>query len=228
MGVPEGPIEGVVLLSHDQARDLTERIKETLSVAHELIIAAYQGRVWEALGYASWDAYCASEFEGARMVRLPRDQRREIVSEMGAAGMSNVAVGSALGVTETTIRRDHAASTYVEAAGQKVTAMHTPSSTGTDGRIYPRRREESATVMTDMPQGPGRGRLGPKVVMTRHMETSDIKIGIFLNEFWQEHADQIRELPPHLLRDFLKDVKAARRSAHQLAALIEAATGDSE
>lgn len=94
------------VLTEEEARSLTERIKETLAVAHELIISAYTGRAWEALEYVSWDTYCKSEFEGARMVRLPREQRQEIVSEMRAAGMSTRAIGSGLGVDHKTVVND--------------------------------------------------------------------------------------------------------------------------
>lgn len=93
-------------LGRAEARQLTGRIKEALDVSYELIILAYQGRAWEAMGHASWDGYCQVEFKGARMLRLAVDQRQEIVSELKEAGMSTRQIGSALGVGQRTIVRD--------------------------------------------------------------------------------------------------------------------------
>lgn len=93
-------------LTATQARELTDRIRQTLTVAHDLIATAYKGRAWVALGYASWDAYCSGEFAEARMVRLDREQRREIVADLRREGMSTPAIGAALGVSDETARRD--------------------------------------------------------------------------------------------------------------------------
>lgn len=98
-----------------EARHLTDEIRQTLTLGHDLLIRAYTGQAWRPLGYESWDAYCAQEFYEARMVRLDREQRREIVAEMRQAGMSTPAIGAALGVSDETARRDiHAVSTSVE------------------------------------------------------------------------------------------------------------------
>lgn len=98
--------EVVDSLSATQARDLTDRIRSTLTVAHDLIVQAYQGRAWTALGYESWDSYCAGEFGDARMVRLDREQRREIVADMRQAGMSTPAISSATGIPQSTVYSD--------------------------------------------------------------------------------------------------------------------------
>jgi hypothetical protein len=42
-------------LSESQARELTREIAQTLAVAWDKIVEAYQRRVWEPLGYGSWD-----------------------------------------------------------------------------------------------------------------------------------------------------------------------------
>lgn len=95
-----------VVLTPTQARDLTDRIRQTLHVGHDLIVEAFKGSAWSVLGYDSWDAYCAGEFAGARMVRLDREQRREIVAEMRQSGMSSRAIASGLGVGHATVARD--------------------------------------------------------------------------------------------------------------------------
>ena len=93
-------------LSAPEARALTDEIRQTLRVGHDLIIRAYQGRAWIALGYTAWDDYCAGEFAEARMVRLDREQRREIVAQMQAGGMSQAAIASGLNVSPSTIALD--------------------------------------------------------------------------------------------------------------------------
>lgn len=121
-------VAGFVVLSAEQARVLTDRIRTTLQVGHALIIEAFQGSAWSVLGYGTWDAYCAGEFAGARMVRLDREQRREIVAEMRQAGMSSRAIASSLGVDQKTVINDLP-------AGEESSSP--ALITGTDGKTYP-------------------------------------------------------------------------------------------
>ena len=119
-------------LTATEARDLTDRIRQTLTISHDLITAACLGRAWAALGYDSWDAYCTGEFAEARMVRLDRDQRREIVAEMDAAGMSTRAIASGLGVARNTVKDD---------LRSQVDQIDPPAPTpiqGMDGKTYQR------------------------------------------------------------------------------------------
>ena len=95
----------IIDLSADDARELTERIQHGLRGIHHLVIRAYQGRAWIAMGYASWDAYCDGELAGARPA-LPRDERRELVGELRDAGMSTRAIGAAVGVSPSTVHSD--------------------------------------------------------------------------------------------------------------------------
>lgn len=87
------------------ARALTDQLRQSLAVSWELLVEAYQRRAWAALGYGSWDAYTDAELGEARL-RLPREQRREVVASMTEAGMSTRAIGSALGVADQTVRAD--------------------------------------------------------------------------------------------------------------------------
>lgn len=45
------------------ARDLTNRIKSGVNDVAEMLHRAHEGRAWEALEYASWKAYCQTEFQ---------------------------------------------------------------------------------------------------------------------------------------------------------------------
>ncbi|MFE0101216.1 hypothetical protein [Streptomyces sp. NPDC059009] len=125
---------------------MTEQIKTTLSVAHELIVTAWEGRAWEALDYASWDAYCAAEFAGARMVRLEREQRREIVADMKAARMSNTAIGTAIGVTECTVRNDLKA-LQQDRPTSKSFEVGPPTTLGLDGKERPAVHPEPRPIL---------------------------------------------------------------------------------
>lgn len=118
-------------LSAGEARELTDRIRQTLTIGHDLIVAAFKGRAWVALGYATWDAYCAGEFAEARMIRLDREQRREFVATAHQAGMSTRAIASGLGVSQFPVRDDLAA--------LRETSRYSPPErvTATDGRSMP-------------------------------------------------------------------------------------------
>lgn len=115
-------------LSAAEARELTDKIRTTLQFGHKLISEAFMGRAWVALGYESWDSYCAGEFTEARMIRLDREQRREIVADLRVQGMSTRAIGTALGVHHDTVAEDVRA---VAGVGNP-----TPRITGSDGKSY--------------------------------------------------------------------------------------------
>jgi hypothetical protein len=115
-------------MTEAEARDITGRIRASLDVAWDLLVRAYLEGAWRALGYTSWDAYTDTEL-GETRLRIPREQRRELVASMSDAGMSARAIGAALGVTEPTVRRDR--------AGASNDAPEPPRITGVDGRSYP-------------------------------------------------------------------------------------------
>jgi len=94
--------------SEATARALTLALRQSLTVSWDLLVEAYQRRAWAALGYESWDAYTDAEL-GETRLRLPREQRREVVASMTEAGMSTRAIGSALGVDPMTVSRDRSA-----------------------------------------------------------------------------------------------------------------------
>jgi len=91
--------------NYNQARELTDKIKVALSICWDLVQEAYQGRCWEVLGYPSWDAYCETEFNTSRL-RLPREDRPEVVRSLREAGLSVRAIASATGESKSTIGRE--------------------------------------------------------------------------------------------------------------------------
>lgn len=114
--------------SVERAQDLTEKIRTSLSVAWELVKEAYTERAWAALGYSSWDDYCSEEF-GSNRVRLPREERREVVGSLREAGLSIRAIASATGQSKNTVKGD------LRQVGQ-IDPPDPEPITGTDGKTY--------------------------------------------------------------------------------------------
>lgn len=139
--------EVVAHMSATSARRLTDEIRETLTVGYDKLVEAWHGRADVALGYESWDGYCAGEFSEARMLRPTVEQRREIVASMRAEGMTTRAIGSALGVGNKTVHRDLSSVSDDTDGPSTVTSL--------DGRQRPARRPEpdvvDAEVIEDEP-----------------------------------------------------------------------------
>lgn len=87
------------------ARQLTDRIKVAVEGTWQLITEAYTSRAWAALGYTNWDDYCTREF-GTSRLRLPREERSEVVASLRESGLSIRAIEAATGVSRPTIIKD--------------------------------------------------------------------------------------------------------------------------
>lgn len=95
-----------------RARRLTKRLREALSVAVDLLGQAFDGRAWQALGYDSWEAYCAAELPELALLGkgMPAAERRATVAALREGrGMSLRAIGAPLGLSPQTVQRDLAA-----------------------------------------------------------------------------------------------------------------------
>jgi hypothetical protein len=129
----------------EEARTRADRIRTGMRVLAEWqadVIAAYASRDHVALGYETWDAYLDGEY-GEHRVRLPRDQRREIVAGMSAAGMSSRAIGAAVGSSYATVQRDLEATDTNVSVGEPRTVL------SLDGRERPAVREPAADEVVD-------------------------------------------------------------------------------
>lgn len=125
-------------LTEQQARALTDRIKVAVEGTWLLIQEAYTTRAWHALGYESWDAYCAAEFRTAHL-GLPREERQEVVASLRDSGLSTRAIGAATGVSHTQIRKDlrgAGGNLSREDAGQDAAGFPPGSVIGIDGKSY--------------------------------------------------------------------------------------------
>lgn len=92
-------------ITRTQARKLTDCINAAAGILWDLIVKAYIERAWDALGYTSWDEYCSAEFSTTRL-RLPREERAEVVSSLRDSGLSLRAIEAATGVSRPTIIKD--------------------------------------------------------------------------------------------------------------------------
>jgi hypothetical protein len=120
-----------------QATALTRDIVAGVEYVWDMVVQAYNGRADIALGYESWDAYCATEFATAKL-RIPVEKRAEKVASLRAAGMSTRAIAAATGDSQTTVRRDLAT----------LSAPPTTRTTGLDGRSHPTTRTRRERVIT--------------------------------------------------------------------------------
>lgn len=120
-------------LSEEEARSITAQIRDSIQVACQLIAKAYQGRVWLALGYETWDSYLHAEF-GAGPLQVPREDRTAMVTSLRDAGMSTRAIAAAAGVDQSTVVRD------LRAGDANASPGEAPKATGLDGKQYPRSR----------------------------------------------------------------------------------------
>jgi hypothetical protein len=135
-------------MTAEQARALTDEIKLDAEVLWDKIATAYTRRAWAALSYESWDVYCIEEF-GSTRLRLPREERTEVVHSLRHAGLSIRAIESATGASHTTVQKDLAevyqsgtpdGSEVVDTEIVDAVVTHCDGTTtviGRDGKSYP-------------------------------------------------------------------------------------------
>jgi transposase-like protein len=130
----------IVTLNPSEARALTDQIKADVEIVWGHITRAYIERAWSALDYADWDGYCATEF-GTSRLRLPREERPEIVSSLRESGLSVRAIAAATGINRETVRQelagDNKLSPDEDALAEQLIANQPPI-IGMDGKPYPR------------------------------------------------------------------------------------------
>lgn len=150
--MPNEPV--VVDLTEAEARELTDRIRANLEVTSELIVEAYVRRAWQALGYGGWDLYVLGEF-GSGPLRVPREDRPEMVRSLRSQQMSLRAIGTAMDVSERTVRRDLEEAGAAFAAPTDDAVVEITRVIGVDGvrqaakHRPPEPRGETVTVVRD-------------------------------------------------------------------------------
>ena len=92
-------------MSIQDAKKITRRIVAGIEGVQEMVLEAFRGRVWVPLGYSSWTVYCETEIKNHR-IDLPAVERQAVVADLARGQMSNRAIASALGVSDSTVRKD--------------------------------------------------------------------------------------------------------------------------
>lgn len=87
-----------------EARELTEELKGDYGSLQVKISTAWQGRIWLALGYESWQDYLDEEFRDVSL-RPPKDLEDQVIGELRAAGMSVRGIAAATDISKSTIDR---------------------------------------------------------------------------------------------------------------------------
>lgn len=125
-------------LTRDEAEAFVRHVRASVEEIGAWIVRAVTGRAWVALGYASWDAMCEAEFDGA-VIRLPREDRREAVASLREAGLSTRAIAGALDVSPQTVSNDLARlSTSGQSTPDRVTSLDGRSRPATHPRVVNR------------------------------------------------------------------------------------------
>jgi len=127
------------VLSADDARAITDRIRLAVEATWELIAEAYQREVWTSLGYGSWDDYCQREFGSAR-IKLPREERPDVVGSLREAGLSQRAIAAATGVAQSTVHEDLSSGDRNRSPDETDQEGDVSTVKGTDGRTYKAKR----------------------------------------------------------------------------------------
>ena len=125
-------------LTREQARALTDRIKEAIEGVWDLVAEAYETRAWQVLGYAHWNAYHEAEF-GDLKIRPSRLDRPLVVQALRERGLPIRAIATATGASVGTVHGDLEDAAVV----QKRTTAASQQVTGRDGKEY------RATVTVD-------------------------------------------------------------------------------
>jgi hypothetical protein len=121
-------VNEIALPTQEEARALTDRIKIAVEGTWQLIREAYTSRTWAVLGYDTWDAYCTAEFGDTRL-RLPREERQEVVASLKESGLSDRAIEAAVDISRRTLIRDR--------QREQVVPLSPPRTvTGLDGKTY--------------------------------------------------------------------------------------------
>ncbi|MGO2069872.1 hypothetical protein [Glutamicibacter arilaitensis] len=123
--------DGLSVLAADVARELTTRIRQALEFTWELVIQAYQGRAWLALGYKTWNDYCVKEF-GNQHIAIPREDRDEVIGSLRSAGLSVRAIADATGLSRGTVGNSAKRVDELRSS-ESVSNAGSPAPSGTDG-----------------------------------------------------------------------------------------------
>lgn len=76
----------IILISRDEARELTEAIKSTSVALFTLLKKAHDSRAWEVLGFNSWSEYIKNEFDFSRQYSYRLVNQANVIEQINEAG----------------------------------------------------------------------------------------------------------------------------------------------
>jgi hypothetical protein len=196
----------IFTMTPDRAHELTRLLQEDCSTLTEHATEAYYGRVWEFLGYDTWDIYCTAEG-----IHVPR----EFIPELRAEGLSQRAIAAATGVHRRTVERDLEvgganAPPESEPEGETEPEEEPERVTGLDGKSYPATRPPAAKakpIDTDRSEWhKGKRHVDPNRVVTQIAMGLEAQAVVdFESLEWAVQADPaVKEAAVVSIRDSLK------------------------
>lgn len=156
-----------IVMPADDARRLTERIRYSALAVRDgmeklqaLVEEAQAGQAHVALGYKSWTAYLADTL-GQEPLRLPRDQRQELVGYLAGEGMSTRAIAPIVGVSHEQVRQD-------TSTVKNLTVEQPATVTSLDGRQRPASRPSAVVDVEtgEVPPAPAQDRTPQRRALT--------------------------------------------------------------
>lgn len=90
------------VLNAAAARGLDAITRATLLAGFEALKLTYLSRSWQHLGFGTFEEWAAA----MPKYQLSRDERRAVVLELDGIGMTQRQIAAAVGMGETTVRRD--------------------------------------------------------------------------------------------------------------------------
>jgi hypothetical protein len=114
------------ILDEATARSLVDKITVSLDEIRDAIIQLYEGKGWITLGYPSWQDLCEAEFR--MKLKIPTTERISFVHDLTGHGLSTRTIGSALGISQSTVTRDRRSGEPNDSPAEVI---------GRDGKRYP-------------------------------------------------------------------------------------------
>jgi|GEM_PF-1405542 len=132
--LPDGPVTRAAAAALTEAiRHTAREIGDRLARLRQLVEQAREHEVWAVLGYASWTAYLVDVLEP---VRLPRDERREVVGYLTGQGLSSRAIAPIVGADQKTVVNDRRALELVGPVSAGEESSSPALIVGLDGKSY--------------------------------------------------------------------------------------------
>lgn len=91
------------LFTLDEAQQLTEELKRAAANLIDLIGKAYTGRIWVALDYQTWEAYCREELDACLV--FPRKDRNGMILSLRELGLSTRAIAPIVDLSKSEVHR---------------------------------------------------------------------------------------------------------------------------